>query len=102
MNITTILNYNEWFDIQYFSSNLTETEIGPEYLQFTVWTLQSNRQWIHSWILQVVVTQVHLSQTRGLGAENWGQSFTASPWQITATQPEKQCRVHMWKPFCLM
>ena len=55
-----------------------------------MWTLQFSRKSLHSWILQVVVTQVQLSQTRGLGAENWGQSFTASLWEVTATQSEQE------------
>ena len=37
---------------------------------------------LHSWILQIIGTQVQLSQTRGGGADNWGQSFTASLWQL--------------------
>ena len=45
------------------------------------WTVQ-----LYSWILQVVVTQVQLSQTGGLGAENGRQSFTAPLWEVTATQ----------------
>ena len=59
----------------------------PESLQSTVWTPQSSREPLHSWILQIIGTQVQLSQTRGGGAENWGQSFTASLWQLTAIQP---------------
>ena len=68
--------------------NLLTNPFWPESFKFTVWTLQSWWQQLHSWILQVIVTQVQLSQTRGLGMENWRQSFTASLWQITASQPE--------------
>lgn len=30
----------------------------PQTLKFTVWTLQKIPQWLHSWILQIVFTQV--------------------------------------------
>ena len=70
-----------WWDCLHIESN------WPESLQSTVWTPQSSREQLHSWILQIIGTQVQLSQTRGGGAENWGQSFTASLWQMTAIQP---------------
>ena len=49
----------------------------PESFQCTVWTLQSSRQQLDSWILQVVVTQVKLSQMGGVGVQSWGQRSTA-------------------------
>ena len=67
----------------------------PESLQSTVWTPQSSREQLHSWILQIIGTQVQLSQTRGGGAENWGQSFTAELWQITAIQPSHKINRNM-------
>lgn len=86
-------------DTIYLSETIVESSIEmvirrtnaslPESLQGTMWTLQSSREEFHSWIMQVIVTQVQLSEFRGLRAENWGQSFTAVLWQITATQPEK-------------
>ncbi len=38
-------------------------KIKPQDLQLTVWTLQPIRKQLHSRILQVIVTQVQLSQT---------------------------------------
>jgi len=34
----------------------------PQYVELTVWTLQSRTEQLHSWILQVIVPQVQLSQ----------------------------------------
>ena len=47
-----------------------------QYLQTTVWTLQSISQKCHSWILQVFVTEVQLSQGWVCFLQNWSNMFT--------------------------
>ena len=66
---------------------------GPESLQFTVWTLQSRTEQLHSWILQVVPTQVQFSQIGGVGLQSWGNNFTVSLWQSAATKSVKNKKI---------
>ena len=62
----------------------------PESLQFTVWTLQSRTEQLHSWILQVIdPTQVQFSQMGGVGLQSWGNNFTMSLWQPAETKAVK-------------
>lgn len=67
---------------------LTPTLYWPQSLQSTVWTLLQITQQLHVWILQVVVTQVQLSQMGGVGLQSWGQRSTADLWQTAAHQSE--------------
>ena len=67
---------------------LTPTLYWPHSLQATVWTLHKFRQQLHSWILQLVVTQVELSQMGGVGVQSWGQRSTTDLWQTAAPQSE--------------
>lgn len=53
-------------------------ESWPENFQSTVWTIKASREQLHSGILQVVVTQVQLSQAEGVGAENCWELLTTS------------------------
>ena len=58
----------------------------PQSLQSTVWTLQSRTQQLHSWILQLIATQVQFCQMGGTGLQSWGHDFTVSLWEITANK----------------
>ena len=60
----------------------------PQSLQSIVWTLHKFRQQLHSWILQLVETQVQLSQMEGVGLQSWGQKSTADLWQTALLQSE--------------
>lgn len=77
--------------LQVYSLKFTEqiNETWPESLKFTVLVLQSSAQQRHAWILQVVIAQVQLSKTRGLGAEHWGQNFKTFLWEVTHFQSEE-------------
>lgn len=65
----------------------SEPKLWPQNLQFTIWLLQSSSQQFHSWVLQLIATQVQFSQTRGARVESCSQSFTAFLSEITAAQP---------------
>ena len=41
------------------------------------------KQQLHSWILQVIVSQVQLSQMGGVGLQSWGHDFTVTLWEST-------------------
>ena len=49
-----------------------------EFLQFTMWAVESNTQTLNACIFQRVPHQVQVCQTRGAAAENQGQIFTTS------------------------
>ena len=67
---------------------LTGTFYWPQSLQAAVWTLHKILQMFHSWILQVVSTQVQMFQIGGVGLQSWGQRITADLWQPAALQSE--------------
>ena len=56
----------------------------PQDFQFTMSAPEAGREQLHAGILQIVGAEVQLSQTEGDGAEDGGQSFTASLRQVTA------------------
>ena len=74
--------------IQQYNRN-RESVNWPQNLQFTVWIPHKGTQQLHSWILQLVVVQVQLSQMGGVGLQSWGQRSTADLWQTAAPQSEQ-------------
>ena len=67
-----------------------------ETFQCTVWTLQSTRKLLHSWIMQVVVTQVQISQMGEVGTQSWGQESTAFLCDQTSWQTGN-IKKHWWR-----
>lgn len=76
-----------WSDYLYVKTRVRE--YWPKCFQSTVWAFQSSGQHRHSWILQVIVTQVQVFQVAELRAEYWGQICTASLRQVAETEPEE-------------
>ena len=60
----------------------------PESFQSTFWILQAIYEILDSCILKKVVTQVQLSQIKGLRADNRCQMYAACPRQLTATKTD--------------
>lgn len=60
----------------------------PQSLHFTLWSLQIIIQQLHSWISQLVVTQVQLSEVGGVKLQRWGLRTTTELWQPAALQSE--------------
>lgn len=71
--------------------------LQPEKLQRTVGRMQPGRQQPGSRILQLVVAQVQISQTGGIGAQSGGQSRTASISEKTTPQPQS-FQSAVWTP----
>lgn len=63
----------------------------PQCFQTTFWTPKSNREQLHTWILQVIATEVKLPQL-GVGAENWSKHLTALIFQVTARHAAKRTK----------
>lgn len=63
------------------------TRDWPENFQPAVWTLQSSTELLHSWILQLTMTQVQLSEVGGVELQSWGHDFTVTVWEEAIRKP---------------
>lgn len=74
----------------------------PQYLQLTIWTFQSTREQLHSWILEVIVTQIKFSQNTVWGLQNWWQTLTGLSFEITWGKSKQEKHSHCIKIFTIL
>ena len=60
----------------------------PQSFQFTAHISQSSGQLLHSWVINVIVTQVQLSKWCGT-AQDWSQFLTAFLGESASIQPKR-------------
>ena len=79
---------------------LSWNKYTPKCLQFTLWIPQFIREQLHSWILQVVVTQVQLSQVVRVWLQSCSQKATAffcdkTAWHSVESRKTPHCN-NIW------